>query len=206
MRAVTDLRARLITSIVLCVLLMPAIFYYARPVYATPDQGSLQLILQDYGSVNGQLLDAAIHPDNSITMEMIVNNQMQTSYGSFPVTAKGIWTGLSNGTSVSGSIQNVTGKVQVFLSNANFVGNGEWTGSLNGTLAAGTFGGTITFTSSPNPQQIPQNQAIPSTGTWNATLSPSSTPVPEFNLNLATLVAAFGVLMLIVVARRNENQ
>jgi len=188
---------------------MPAIFHYARPVYATPGQGSLQLILQGYGSVNGQLLDATIQPDGSITMEMIVNNQMQTSYGSFPVTANGVWTGLSNGTSVSGSIQNVTGKVQIFLSNANFVGSGEWTGSLNGTLAAGTFGGTITFTSSPYPQQIPQNQAIPTTGTWNATLSSSSTPVPEFNLKPTMLIAAFGlalVLVLIVVARRNENQ
>ncbi len=206
MRVVIDLRARLITSIVLCVLLMPAIFNYTRPVYATPGQGSLQLILQGYGSVNGELLDAAIRPDNSITMEMIVNNQMQTSYGSFPVTANGVWIGLSNGTSVSGSIQNVTGKVQIFLSNADFVGRGEWTGSLNGTLAAGTFGGTIIFTSSPLPQQIPQNQAIPSTGTWNATLSSSSTPVPEFNLNLAMFVAAFGVLMIIVATRRNENQ
>ena len=205
MRGVIDLRARLITSIVLFVLL-PAIIPYARPVYATPGQGSLQFILQGYGSVNGQLLDAVIQPDRSITMEMIVNNQMQTSYGSFPVTANGVWTGLSNGTSVSGSIQNITGKVQIFLSNANFVGSGEWTGSLNGTLAAGTFGGTITFTSSPYPQEIPQNRAIPSTGTWNATLSSSSAPVPEFNLNMGMFIAAFGVLMLIVVARRNENQ
>jgi len=204
MRAVTDLRTRLITSIVLCVLMMSVIFHYARPVYATEGQGSLQLILQGYGSVNGQLLDAAIHPDDSISVEMIVNNQMQTSYGSFPVTANGVWTGFSNGTSVSGSIQNVTGKVQVFLSNANFVGSGEWSGSLNGTFAAGTFGGTITFTNSPDTQQIPQNQAIPTTGTWNATFSSSSTPVPEFNLTM--LVTAFGTLMLIVVARRNENQ
>jgi len=206
MRVVTDLRTRLITNIVLCVLMTTAILQYTRPVYATQGQGSLQLILQGYGRVNGQLLDAAIHPDNSITMEMIVNNQMQTSYGSFPVTANGVWTGLSNGTSVSGNIQNVTGKVQIFLSNANFVGSGEWSGSLNGTFAAGTFGGTITFTNSPYTQQIPQNQAIPTTGIWNATLSSSSAPVPEFNLKLTILVAALGILMLIMVARRNEIQ
>jgi len=206
MRVVADLRTRLITSIVLSVLMMTAISHHARPVYATQGQGSLQLILQGYGSVNGQLLDAAIHSNNSITMVMIVNNQMQTPYGSFPVTANGVWTGLSNGTTVSGSIQNVTGKVQIFLSNANFVGSGEWSGSLNGTVAAGTFGGTITFTNSPYPQQIPQNQAIPTTGTWNATLSSSSTPVPEFNLKLTMLVAAFGILLLIMVARRNENE
>ena len=206
MRVVTDLRTGLNTSIVLCVLMMTAIFHSAKSVYATQGQGSLQLTLQGYGSVNGQLLDAAIHPDNSITMAMIVNNQMQTPYGSFRVTANGIWTGLSNGTTVSGSIQNVTGKVQIFISNANFVGSGQWSGSLNGTFAAGTFGGTITFTNSPYTQQIPQNQAIPTTGTWNATLSSSSTPVPEFNLKLTMLVAAFGILMLIVVARRNENE
>jgi hypothetical protein len=204
MGVVTDLRTRLITSIVLYILMMPAILHYTRPVYATEGQGSLQLMLQGYGSVNGQLLDATIHPDNSISMEMIVNNQMQTSYGSFPVTADGVWTGSSNSTSVSGSIQNVTGKVQVFLSNANFVGNGEWSGSLNGTFAAGTFGGTITFTNSPDTQQIPQNQAIPTTGTWNATFSSSSTPVPEFNMTMVAV--AFGILMLIVVVRRNERR
>jgi hypothetical protein len=186
--------------------MMTAIFEYARPAYATQDQGSLQLILQGYGSVNGQLLGAAIHPDNSITMAMNVNNQMQTSYGSFPVTANGVWTGFSNGTWVSGSIQNVTGKVQIFFSNANFVGSGKWSGSLNGTFAAGTFGGTITFTNSPYTQQIPQNQAIPTTGTWNATLSSLSTPVPEFNLKLTMLVAAFGILMLVVIGRRDENE
>ncbi|HYW00332.1 MAG TPA: hypothetical protein VE862_02620 [Candidatus Acidoferrum sp.] len=202
MGVVTDLRTRLITSIVLYVLMMSAILHYARPVYATEGQGSLQLVLQGYGSVNGQLLDATIHQDNSISMEMIVNNQMQTSYGSFPVAAHGVWTGFSNGTSVSGSIQNVTGKVQVFLSNANFVGNGKWSGSLKGTFAAGTFGGTITFTNSPDTEQIPQNQAIPTTGTWNATFSSSSTPVPEFNMTMVAV--AFGILMLIVVVRRNE--
>jgi len=204
MGVVTDLRTRLITSIVLYVLMMSAIFHYVRPVYATEGRGSLQLILQGYGSVNGQLLDATIHPNDSISMEMIVNNQMQTSYGSFPVTADGVWTGLSNGTSVSGSIQNVTGKVQVFLSNANFVGNGGWSGSLNGTYAAGTFGGTITFTNSPDTQQIPQNQAIPTTGTWNATFSSSSTRVLEFNMSMVAV--AFGILMLIVVVSRHERR
>jgi len=206
MRFVSDLRTRLITIIVLCVLVMTAVFQYTGRVYATQGQGSLQLTLQGYGTVSGQLLEATIQPDNSITMEMIVNSQMQTSYGSFPVTANGVWIGLSNGTSVSGSIQNVTGKVQVFLSNANFVGSGEWSGSLNGTFAAGTFGGTITFINSPYTQQIPQNQAIPTTGVWNATLSSSSAPVPEFNLKLVMFVAAFGILMLTIVARRDKNQ
>jgi len=141
--------------------------------FAVTGQGSVQLTLHGYGNLPGQLLNVSIQPDGSVSMTMSVNSKLQTSYGAFAVTATGVWSGILKSSSFVGTIQNVNGQVQICVlscSNANFVGKGNWTGSMMNSAANGTLSGTITFTNSPYPQQLPLNQPIPITGTWNANI------------------------------------
>ncbi len=114
--------------------------------------GPIQFTVQGYGTVRGQLENAVIQPNNTISINMLVNDQLQTSQGKFPIFARGIWNGIRNGSTLSGDIRDVTGKMQICIlfacNDANFVGEGHWTGSLNATHATGNYIGTITFTNS----------------------------------------------------------
>lgn len=139
--------------------------------------GSFAFTLNGY-TVQGQLVTATIHPDNSVTLTMTVRDTMQTSAGNVPISGSGQWYGTANVTSLSGTIQNVQGTARIcmlffFCGNANYVGQGTWEGTLSDAQASGTFQGTITFTSSPVPQ-IPVNQPIPISGTWNSNFQLSS--------------------------------
>ncbi len=159
----------------LAFLALPTLFMSSMVLrgFAVAGQGSVQLSVHGYGNLPGQLLNISLQPNGGVSMAMAISGKLQTSYGSFSVTGTGVWIGVANGSNLSGTIQSVTGQVQICVlscSSANFVGKGEWTGSMMNLAASGTLSGTITFTNSPYPQQLPPNQSIPISGTWNAEL------------------------------------
>ena len=140
-------------------------------LHAQSGAGSFSFTLNGY-TVQGQLINAIIHPDNSVALTMNINGNLQTPVGSVPITGSGEWTGKADGTLLSGTIQNVQGTVRICLplsscGNANYVGQGTWNGNLSGQQGTGKFQGTITFTSSPVPQ-VPVNQPTPVSGTWSS--------------------------------------
>jgi hypothetical protein len=160
-------------TLVLVLLVFPAALY----AQSGADEGSFAFTLNGY-TVQGQLANAIIHPDNSVTLTMTVNDTMRTSAGNVPINGSGEWYGTANATSLSGTIQDVQGTARVCIlfllcGNANYVGQGAWQGTLSDAQGSGTFQGTITFTSSPVPQ-IPVNQPIPVSGTWNSNFQLSS--------------------------------
>ncbi len=166
-------------------------------------QGSLALSVQGYGTVHGQLENATIQPNGSVSLLMLVNDQLQTSQGAFPTSVSGVWVGTLNGSTVSGQIQDVVGVVRICVlmcQNANFVGVGRWSGLLKGSDAAGHFDGAITFTSSPVPQ-IRVGQPIPVSGTWTTSFE---LPVPELIAEIwpYTLVFAVAVCALVTAESR----
>lgn len=173
-------------------------------VGAVTGEGTLQLSVSGYGDVQGMLSEATIFPNSTVSMIMTVNDQMQTSYGAVPITATGLWKGVSNGLEVSGSIQNVAGKAHIcalFLcGDANFIGQGEFAGSLDASNATGTFQGTITFTDSPV-SQVPVNQPMTISGSWSADFL---TPVPEFQFDSVTLTLAFIAATVLVSMHRRH--
>lgn len=140
--------------------------------------GSFAFTLSGY-TVQGQLVNAIIHPDNSVTLRMTVHDTMRTSAGNVPISGRGEWYGIANVTSLSGTIQNVQGTARVcilfffFCGDANYIGQGTWEGTFSNAQGTGTFQGTITFTSSPVPQ-IPVNRPIPVSGTWSSNFQLSS--------------------------------
>ena len=165
-------------------------------------QGTLRLSVQGYGTVHGQLENATIQPDGTVSLRMVVNDQLMTSQGAFPTTASGHWVGTLNGSTVSGQIQDVVGVVRICTftcQDASFVGAGHWGGILNGSDAAGDFDGAITFPNSPVPQ-IPAGQPIPVSGTWTATFE---LPMPELAAETwpYTLVFAVALCALISASR-----
>lgn len=167
------------------------------PVSATA--GSLQITIQGYGTVAGQLENAIIAPNSSVSMIMVVNDQLQTSNGPAQITGTGRWDGARNGAALSGQIHGVVGKVQVCILlclSADFIGQGNWNGSLNGSHGTGVLDGTITFTDSPVPQ-IPVGHPIPMSGTWT---SDFELPVPEFGLQLPTYVILFAIVTFAVLS------
>jgi len=162
--------------VLLCLALMLA--FFPAMVYAqyAPSVGSFAFTLQGY-TVQGQLSNGVINSDNSVSMAMSIDDSLQTSIGAVPVTGNGEWAGTVNGTTVSGTIENVSGSIQVcyfffFCGYANYVGNGTWAGTLSGEQGAGTFNGLITFTSS-SFSQVPLNQPIPVSGNWNSSFQSS---------------------------------
>jgi len=162
--------AKYLVFLALLTLFMSSMVLHA---FAVPGQGSVQLSVHGYGNLPGQLLNISLQPNGDVSMAMAFSGKLQTSYGSFSVTGTGVWIGVATGSNLSGTIQSVTGQVQICVfscSAANFVGKGNWTGSMMHSAANGTLSGTITFTNSPYPQQLPPNQSIPITGTWNAEL------------------------------------
>ena len=197
-----------IWQVVSLALLLLAAVTSLIPVRAARGEGSLELIIQGYGSVHGQLKDAVISSDGSIAMTMVVNDQLQISQAFFPVTAGGSWNGVREGSNVSGSISDVRGKVQICVvfscNDAKFTGQGQWMGTLNASNANGTFQGTITFTNSPVPQ-VQVNQPLPVTGFWNVDFL---LPVPEFESQQMVYIMAFAAVFTLISLRckRNSNQ
>ncbi|HKM76625.1 MAG TPA: hypothetical protein VJZ32_09410 [Candidatus Bathyarchaeia archaeon] len=154
---------------------MLTIFLIVTPA-AAQNVGSLQLNLGNQ-QIAGQLTNLNI-TNGTVSMTMTLNAQIQTQVGPIPMTATGIWVGSVNGTSVTGTIEGVTGNVEACVlfmcGSSDFIGQGQWTGTLNnGSKASGAFTATITFTSS-SFSQVPLNKPEPVTGTWNANLQPST--------------------------------
>jgi hypothetical protein len=136
---------------------------------ATPGVGAFALNLSGQ-TLNGSLENAIVKSD-SVSLNMILNGNIPTSLGQVPVTANGIWVGSRNGTSLTGTIQDVSGTVSMCIlfwcGHASFIGQGHWSGTLNGTVGSGSYDGTITFVSS-DFSQIHTNMPAPISGTWNA--------------------------------------
>jgi hypothetical protein len=154
-------------------LLLVVMFSYpVSMVMADSGAGSFTLVVSGY-SINGNLRNVVINPDGSVSMNMVLGGTVQTSLGPVPMTANGVWVGTQNGSTGSGTIQNVSGSANFcywfWCGSANFVGQGQWSGSLspNSNIGSGGFQGTITFTRS-DFSQIPVGQPQPISGTWNA--------------------------------------
>ena len=176
--------------------------YVSSPAVAGSGTGSVIIQIQGYGTVHGQLENALIQANDSVTMSMVVNDQLQSPEGSFPLQATGDWNGVQNNSTLSGTIDNVQGKIHVcVISSCNdvaFSGHGNWTGQLQtSSSGGGNFTGTITVTNSPYPQ-IPQGQTVPMTGSWNSNFASS---VPEFNGNLSRLLLATLTAAIILTYR-----
>jgi hypothetical protein len=148
------------------------------PASAAAD-GSFQFTVSGY-SVTGQLSNAIVKPDNSVSMNMIVDGSVQTPIGPAPIRASGIWDGALRGVELSGTIHDVTGTIHacffVWCGDTNYVGSGQWNGQLNESQVTGT----ITFTSSPFPQ-IPLNQPQPVQGTWTANFTTTNNQNTQYN-------------------------
>ena len=150
-------------------LIVASLSYSFLPVMASSGQGTFALDLTGY-SLNGDLQNAVVNT-NSVSMNMVLNGNLQTSIGQIPITASGLWVGTRNDSSLSGSIQEVSGTVYAcylfWCGQAHFIGYGEWSGTLTSTQGSGVFDGTITFVSS-DFSQIQLNQPAPISGTWTA--------------------------------------
>ncbi len=130
--------------------------------------GSVTIQYRQYGSVHGQLQNVILDSNNTITMTMVVDDQVQ----GYSVRITAMWKGVRNGQSLSGAIQDFMGTV----GEADFIGQGNWTGTLTSSLAgSGSLTGIITITSSTY-AQFPQGQTIPISGSWTAGFS---NPAPE---------------------------
>jgi hypothetical protein len=176
------------------------------PAAAASGTGTVTIQIQGYGTVQGQLENAVIQADNSVAMSMLVNDQLQTSQGSFPLQATGEWSGNMSNSTLSGTIHDVQGKIHVCVifscNDVDFAGNGNWTGQLqNGSAGSGSFTGTMTVTNSPYPQ-IPQGQAIPIYGSWAADFTSS---IPEFNSKLSVLTFTILTVAMILARRKMET-
>lgn len=150
-------------------LIVASLSYSFLPVMASAGQGTFALDLTGY-SLNGNLQNAIVNA-TSVSMNMILNRNIQTSIGQVPITASGVWVGTRNGSSLSGLIQDVSGTVHAcflfWCGQATFIGQGEWSGTLASTQGTGVFDGTITITSS-DFSQIQLDQPASITGTWAA--------------------------------------
>jgi hypothetical protein len=163
--------------ILICLGLLLTFFPAAVYAQSQPTIGSFVFTLQGY-TVQGQLSNAVIRADNSVSMTMSVDDSLQTPIGAVPINGNGEWIGTVNSTTVSGTIENVSGSIQVcyflfFCGTANYVGNGAWTGTLSADNGSGTFTGSITFTSS-SISQIQLNQPVPISGNWSSIFQRSS--------------------------------
>jgi hypothetical protein len=163
-------RERRMIRIGLLLLLSSALLF---PSVSATTTGSITIQVQNYGTFRGQLQDATIQSNGTATMLMVVNDQVQTSIGTFPVQATALLRGVRNAGSVSGAFQDFTGSV----GDAKFTGQGNWAGTLTSpTSGNGSFTGTITITSSPYPP-LPPGSTVPISGSWVSTFA---SPVPEF--------------------------
>ena len=154
-------------------LLVFLIFPLAVYAQSGTDAGSFTFAFSDY-TVQGRLVNAIINPDNTVSVTMIINDNVRTSIGRVPINASGEWSGTVNGTSVSGTIQDVWGTMKVcfFLcGQVTYTGQGTWIGMFSGSQGTGTFQGTITFVRSSIsrlPGGYTLNQPYPISGNWTA--------------------------------------
>lgn len=176
-------------------------------VNAQSGAGSVTLNIQGFGTVHGQLQDPMIYPNYSVSMLMVVDDQLKTSQGTFPLQATGNWDGTLDNSSLAGTIDNISGKINVCIllscNSIYFTGQGNWTGQLDAASnGAGNSTATITITNSPYPQ-IPQGASIPTSGPWTASFT---SPTPEFNANSSLLLALLTAASLIVVRSRRKKE
>jgi hypothetical protein len=154
------------------------------------------------GTLPGELQNGVIQSDNSVSMTMVFNDQIQTSIGPVQVTINGVLNGVKSGSSLSGTIQGMVGKVSAMGLSGDFVGQGQWNGSLAGSHGTGTMTGTITFTNSPVPQ-ISTNQPYPISGTWD---SDFSIAVPEFGSTLPTYMILFAITIFLIIYMNGHSR
>jgi hypothetical protein len=176
-------------------------------VRADNGTGSVVLQIQGYGTVHGQLENATIQGDNSVSMLLIVNDTLQTSQGSFPLEASGTLNGVRSNSTLSGTINDIHGKIDVCVlfacNNVYFNGQGNWTGLLDtSSTGAGNLAAVVTITNSPY-SQMPQGQSIPTDGSWTANFA---SPVPEFNSNGGLLVLALSSASLVLTRKSKRKR
>jgi len=185
---------RRIASFVLLSWLVGVTLMIALPVQAQASlgEGSFSFTLKGF-PIQGQLSNAVLHADGTVTMTMSIYEILQTSIGPLPLSGSGQWYGRVIGGTLWGMIENVTGSIEVCAlqsfpllscSYAKFKGNSLWVGTLSGSQGNGTFEGVITFTAAPYPvyplwyqlwpqewypQSFPVGQPIPISGTWSST-------------------------------------
>jgi hypothetical protein len=194
------------TMRILALTVLLTILVCVSPAAATGSgTGSVIIQIQGYGTVQGQLQNALIQSNNGVTMSMVVNDQLQTSQGSYPIQATGDWNGTLNNSTLSGTINNVQGKIHVCVilscNDVDFSGHGTWTGQLQTTSSgSGNYTGTITITNSPYPQ-IQQGQKIPIYGSWT---SDFASAVPEFNYYTSLLLLATLMVAIILTHTRRR--
>ena len=184
----------IIAAVILSLLIPLATF---APVSAAGGSFQLKFGLAGIwtGTLSGDLQNAVIQPDNSVSMTMVLNDQIQTSIGPVQVTINGILNGVKSGSAMSGTIQGMVGKASAMGLSGDFVGQGQWNGSLAGSHGTGTMTGTLTFTNSPVPQ-ISTNQPYPISGTWD---SDFSIAVPEFGSTFPTYMILLATTIFVVI-------
>ncbi|MGA8856510.1 MAG: hypothetical protein WB643_05010 [Candidatus Bathyarchaeia archaeon] len=193
---------RIVALVILLIILV-----CVSPTAATGSgTGSVIVQIQGYGTVHGQLQNALIQSNNNVTMSMVVNDQLQTPQGSFPLQATGDWNGALNNSTLSGTIDNVQGKIHVCVifscNDVDFSGHGTWTGQLQTASSGnGNYTGTITITNSQYPQ-IPLGQTIPIYGSWASNFA---SVVPEFNYHIILLLLATLMAATILTHRRRRT-
>jgi hypothetical protein len=192
-------------SVGLAILLLALLI--ALPTVFASGTGLVVLQIQGYGIVRGQLQNTIIQRNDTIAMPMVVNDQIQTSQGSYPVVASGVWSGLRNGSSLSGLIQSLKGKIRICFfmkcGDVDLVGRGNWTGALDSSAGGkGTFAATLYVRNSPYPQ-IPIGEAIPVYGSWTADFA---FPIPEFSWHNSVWLMFFVIFASLVTTRIARNR
>jgi len=174
------------------------------PIAATRSgTGSVIVQIQGYGTVHGQLQNALIQSNNTVTMSMVVSDQLQTPQGSFPIEATGDWNGSLNNSTLSGTIDNVQGRIHVCIvfscNDVDFIGHGTWTGQLQtASSGSGNYTGTIIIMNSLS-TQIQPGQTIPIHGSWASNFASA---VPEFNHQISLLLVAAIMVAIVLIHRR----
>jgi len=134
----------------------------------TSPTGSFTISMQGYLFV-GTLTDATGH-QSGVKLLMSIDRSLSTASGSLHIISNAIWNGELAGSSIAGSIDNLTGSVHACMSltceNATFTGNGNWTGVLQKSSlpqASGTFQATLYLS---NPAST-----VPVSGNWTSSLN-----------------------------------
>ena len=136
---------------------------------ALADESGHFTVTSDGLPITGDLTNAVIS-NNTITMTMVIDQDFPTRLGPVHIVGDGVWAGISNNSTLTGTIENVTGNAKacflIFCQQADFSGNGTWTGTLNDVSSgSGTFQGTLTFTGSP----LAPSGPVAISGTWETT-------------------------------------
>jgi hypothetical protein len=159
------------TSIMLSVVLLLSI---SSIISATGNAatGSITITIQGY-SITGTLTDLTGH-QSDVKLLMSIDQTIPISMGTVHIIGSGIWTGTLTDTMITGSIDQVTGKVHacalLSCQDANFTGSGTWAGNVEALASglpegSGTFQATLNF-QSPNPPT-----EVPVSGNWTCILN-----------------------------------